>query len=54
MGLIDELEVVDGAKVQMELYVERRPKWVSKVEGAEQRNCRYELVDGNGEGLLEG
>ena len=32
-GLLDDQDVVDGAKVQMEVYVERRPRWVSAVEG---------------------
>lgn len=44
-GCIDDPKVADEMKPIMELYVERKPKWLSAVQGAEQRNWKYELIE---------
>lgn len=55
VGVLNDIDVVNDAMLQMELYVERRPGWLKAVEGAEQRDEKYELVGsgGMGKGIIE-
>lgn len=39
---------------QVEVYVEKRPAWRAKIEGALQMNEKYEVVEGDAEGIAGG
>ncbi|KAI7786191.1 hypothetical protein LA080_004575 [Diaporthe eres] len=42
-GVLDEQRILDKPPA-IEVYVERRPRWVKPIEGAIQLNRNYELV----------
>ena len=42
--LVDDPLLDEAPKI--EVYVEKRPKWQAKIEGAVQLNGRYEVVEG--------
>ncbi|OTA85285.1 hypothetical protein M434DRAFT_36167 [Hypoxylon sp. CO27-5] len=42
-GVLDDQNILDDPPA-IEVYVERRPPWVKKVEGAIQLNGKYEVV----------
>lgn len=45
-GIIDDVDwVEEHGQPEIEVYVERRPKWLGKVEGAVQLNAKYEVVE---------
>jgi len=44
-GCVDDPRVADEMEPIMELYVERKPKWLAAIEGADQRNWKYELIE---------
>lgn len=35
-GILDDIEVVNQLKPQVEIYTDRRVRWVSSAEGADQ------------------
>jgi len=43
-GCIDDPKVADEMKPIMALYVEKKPKWLSVADGADQRNWKHELI----------
>lgn len=43
-AVLDDQTVLEETPPQMEVFVERRPKWVSRVEEAVQLNEKYEVV----------
>lgn len=43
-GVLDDQTILDVAP-QMEVYVERRQKWVPQIEGAVQLSGKYEVVE---------
>lgn len=49
-GVLVDDPLLDAAP-KIELYVERRPEWRAKVDGAMQMNAKYEVV-GEGEKKL--
>ena len=45
VGVIDDENLVAELKPQTEIYTERKPAWLGKIEGAEQRDANYQLVE---------
>jgi hypothetical protein len=45
-GVLDDQSVINDKSPQIEVYVEKRPTWVQKVEGAVQLNGKYEVLEG--------
>jgi len=44
-GVLDDLEWVDNhGKPALEVYVDRRMKWLPKLEGTLQLNSKYEII----------
>ncbi|KAF2105010.1 hypothetical protein NA57DRAFT_71205 [Rhizodiscina lignyota] len=41
----------EEGRPMLEVYVERRPVWMPKVEGVAQLNSKYELIEGTMPGL---
>ena len=46
-GVLDDQTILNEKPPQIEVYVERRPKWLGKVDGALQLNGKYEVLEGN-------
>ncbi|KAK3704852.1 hypothetical protein LTR37_013543 [Vermiconidia calcicola] len=46
-GVLDDQSILDESP-KIEVFVERRPKWMGKIEGAVQLNAKYEIVDEGG------
>ena len=47
-GVIDDLNWVDNeGKPMLEVYVERRVKWLSPLDGVLQLNGKYEVIEGS-------
>ena len=44
-GVLDDPTLLD-VPPKIEVYVERRPKWLPQIEGAVQLNAKYEVVGG--------
>ena len=44
-GVLDDQSTVDAEAPKMEVYVEKRPKWLRKIEGAMQLSGKYEIVE---------
>ena len=44
-GVLDDQSILNEKPPQIEVYVEKRPKWMGKVEGAVQLNGKYEIVE---------
>jgi hypothetical protein len=47
-GVLDDQTPINTIPPRIEVYVERRPKWVAPVPGATKLNSKYELIE-NGE-----
>ena len=43
-GVLDDQSILDEAP-KIECFVERRPKWMEKIEGATQLNGKYEILE---------
>lgn len=43
-GVLDDSSILNEAP-KIEVYVERRPKWMNPIEGATQLSGKYELVE---------
>lgn len=48
-GVLDDQSLLDTAP-QMEVYVDRRPKYMQPIEGAVQLNSKYQILGGLPEG----
>jgi hypothetical protein len=47
-GVLDEPDWIDGeGKPKLEVYVERRIKWIPKFEGLLQLDSTYSVVEGD-------
>ena len=46
-GVLDDQTPLNEKPPNIEVYVERRPKWLHQVEGAIQLNGNYERVEGD-------
>ena len=46
-GCLDDQSAIRNTPPMMEVYVEQRPIWRAKIEGAMQLNGKYEPVDGS-------
>jgi hypothetical protein len=44
-AVLDDQTPLNEKPPQIEVYVERRPKWMMKLEGATQLNGKYEVVE---------
>lgn len=47
-GVLDDQTPLNEEPPKIEVYVEKRPKWLSKVAGAVQLNGKYEIVEEGG------
>lgn len=45
-GVLDDQTLLNENPPQIEVFVERRPKWIQKIEGAVQLKGQTEVVDG--------
>ena len=45
-GVLDDQSIINEKSPQIEVYVEKRPNWIQKVEGAVQLNGKYEVLEG--------
>ena len=45
-GVLDDHSPLNNEAPKIEVYVERRPKWLKQVDGAIQLNGKYEMVGG--------
>ena len=46
-GVLDDAEWMDThGKPHLEVYAERRMKWMPKIEGILQMNSKYEVIEG--------
>ena len=44
--MLDDLEIVNEAAVQMELYVERKPRWLEAVKEGTTAGCEVSVDRG--------
>jgi hypothetical protein len=44
-GILDDQNLLNEKPPQIEVYVEKRPKWMKKVEGAVQLDGKYEILE---------
>lgn len=44
-GVLDDQSILNEEAPKIEVYVERRPKWMKKIDGAFQLNGKYEIVE---------
>jgi hypothetical protein len=44
-GILDDQSLLNEKPPQIEVYVEKRPKWMKNVEGAVQLNGKYEILE---------
>ena len=44
-GVLDDPSIVEETSPRIEVFTERRPKWMKRVDGAMQLNSQYDLVE---------
>ena len=44
-GVLDDQSILNEQPPKIEVYVERRPKWMQKVENAYQLSGKYEVLE---------
>ena len=44
-GVLDDQSLLNEKPPQIEVYVEKRPKWMKQVEGAVQLSGKYEVLE---------
>ena len=44
-GVLDDQTPLNEHPPKIEVYVERRPKWVTQISGAVQLNSKYEMIE---------
>ena len=45
VGVLDDQTVLNEQAPEVEVYVERRPTWISRISGATQLSSKYEILE---------